>query len=74
MRILKITQLNRIDTKYNSNDIELEVEGLDLSFIQDLTPLEIIQNCNDVEQLFKELIEEDLLHKYLQEAGYIISK
>ena len=73
---IKVNAIRDVDTSHFTNQIAIVVEDLDLTFIRDLEPLEIIQNCNDAEKLFEAIIEndEEILHNYLTKNGYLFNK
>ena len=64
-----------IETKYNSNKLNVSLQNVDLDFLGQINEEQILQGF-DNRLLFEKLIEnnEDILHDYLIKSGYIFSK
>ena len=68
----------RIDTSHGNNQVKIELTNVDTDFINQLSVEDICINVNSQEELFDELMTFDcmpeVLHKYLEESGYIFNK
>ena len=51
--------------------IEVDLDCVDIRFIEDLLPYELVMNCGDIEGLIKAVVELDA-YKEMKERGEVL--